>query len=96
MFAKTKPDDFMTIKGYKYKFGNICERPGVCMGRDDAQMNAKIEEAFYTGLSKRKKLEMSRLNIRIIIGIYKIIHCPEETLKKQINLDETNLKIKPT
>lgn len=53
----------MTIKEYKDYIGNICERLGVCMGWDNTQKNAKDEEAFYTGLSKREKLEMSILNI---------------------------------
>lgn len=62
MLANTKQDDFMTIKEYKDCIGRICRRLGICMGWDNAQTNAKAEEAFYTGLSQRTKLEIEYEN----------------------------------
>ncbi|KAG0435945.1 Transposon Ty3-G Gag-Pol polyprotein [Dictyocoela muelleri] len=55
---------------------------------NDLQVIAKAKEAFYTGLSKRTKLEMSRLNIKTIVGIYEIINCKEETLMEQMSINE--------
>ncbi|KAG0439134.1 hypothetical protein DMUE_2644 [Dictyocoela muelleri] len=88
MLSNTKQDDFMTIKEYKEYIGKVCERLGICMGWNSIQVSAKAEEAFYTGLSKRTKLDMSRLNIRTIVGIYEIINCTEETLKEQLSFDK--------
>ncbi|KAG0435127.1 hypothetical protein DMUE_4871 [Dictyocoela muelleri] len=58
------------------------------MGLNDLQVIAKAEEAFYTGLSNRTKVEMSKLNIKTIIGIYEIINCKEETLMVQMSINE--------
>ncbi|KAG0440838.1 hypothetical protein DMUE_1462 [Dictyocoela muelleri] len=88
MLSNTKQDDFMTIKEYKKYIGKVCERLGIRMGWSSIQVSAKVEEAFYTGLSKRTRRKMSRLNIRTIVGIYEIINCTEETLKEQLSFDK--------
>ncbi|KAG0442137.1 hypothetical protein DMUE_0507 [Dictyocoela muelleri] len=93
MLANAKQDDFLTIKEYKEYINDICQRLMICMNWSEEQMNVKAEEAFYTGLSRRTQLEMSRLNVTTIKGIYDMINTTEETLLEQFNGSEVENKL---
>ncbi|KAG0430206.1 hypothetical protein DMUE_5685 [Dictyocoela muelleri] len=71
MLANTKQDDFLTIKYYKGYIIDICESLKICFNWSEKQKNLKADEAFYTGLSRRTQLEMSRLNVQTIIEYMK-------------------------
>ncbi|KAG0442056.1 hypothetical protein DMUE_0574 [Dictyocoela muelleri] len=89
MLSNVRQDDFLRIKEYKENKVNICKRLKICMGKTESQTRIKAEEVFYTGLSKRTQLEMSRLNVRNIVDIYEMINCTEETLKEQLDINES-------
>ncbi|KAG0420404.1 hypothetical protein EQH57_0160, partial [Dictyocoela roeselum] len=89
MLANVKQDDFLTIKEY---INDICQRLMICMNWNEEQKNIKAEEAFYTGLSRRTQLDMSRLNVTTIKGIYDMINTTEETLLEQLNGNELDRK----
>ncbi|KAG0441140.1 hypothetical protein DMUE_1272 [Dictyocoela muelleri] len=110
MLSNVRQDNFLTIKEYKEAIKSICARLRICMSWTEEQEGMKAEESFYHGLSQRTQLEMSRLNITTISGIYDIIKCTEDTLLEQtandwharaasgqkLRLEKHNLKVGKT
>ncbi|KAG0420253.1 hypothetical protein EQH57_0235 [Dictyocoela roeselum] len=76
-------DDFRTIKEYKDEIIRTANKLGICLQWGQEQVNMKVEEAFYSGLSKRTKLEMVRLNVQTTDAIYNLINTTEDMLKEQ-------------
>ncbi|KAG0438905.1 hypothetical protein DMUE_2802 [Dictyocoela muelleri] len=76
-------DDYRTIKEYRHDIIKSALKLGICMDWTREQIEMKIDEGFYTGLSKRTKLEMIRLNVQTTSAIYNLINATEEILIEQ-------------
>ncbi|KAG0435066.1 hypothetical protein DMUE_4906 [Dictyocoela muelleri] len=70
-------DNYRTIKEYKQDIILTTNKLAICLGWTNEQMEMKIEEAFYSGLYIRTKLEMVRLNVQNTTAIYNLINTTE-------------------
>ncbi|KAG0439766.1 hypothetical protein DMUE_2203 [Dictyocoela muelleri] len=85
ILTNIKQNNFLHVKEYKKELEETIRKLSICLNWSADNEKIKKRDAFYFGLEKRTKLEMTRLNIQDIDSMYDIIEATEESLVQQYN-----------